>query len=65
MAFYQRNYRLLSSYFLIKSPKMRINSFEIFDSMVNLKPFGGYVTVSQIDHEIHEERKQQIAYNIA
>ena len=44
---------------------MRINSFEIFDSMVNLKPFGGCVTVSQIDHEIREERKQQIAYNIA
>ena len=44
---------------------MRINFFEIFDSMVNLKHFGGYVTVSQIDHEIREERKQQIAYNIA
>lgn len=46
MAIYQRNFRLSSSYFLIKPPKMLITSFEIFDSTVNLKAFGGYATVS-------------------
>ena len=46
MAFYQRNFRLSSSYFLIKSPKILITSFEILDSTVNLNVFGGYTTVS-------------------
>ncbi len=46
MTVYQRNFKLLSSYFLIKSPKILTTSFEIFDSIVNLKLFGGYATVS-------------------